>query len=171
VHALENALAAVTRAQHDEVTIDSDIAENLSAAAQNGSNQFDEEVNVAYVGFTRAVKRLCLPSVFRTLLTDRWRNRLGAYLSKASSKSTKSTGNAQKNFQSNRRKPGRLDGHVPEPQPRARMVRPSLNIGDKVQTPHGSGKIIEISGDQCLVDLENQPAKLWERLSATKPAP
>jgi hypothetical protein len=36
---------------------------------------------------------------------------------------------------------------------------------------NGSGKIIEISGDQCLVDLENQPAKLWERMSATKPAP
>jgi superfamily I DNA/RNA helicase len=65
--------------EYDEVYIDSDIAENLSAAVRNESRQCDEEINVAYVGFTRAVKRLQLPSAFQTLLTDRWRNHLRRY--------------------------------------------------------------------------------------------
>ena len=155
--------------EYDEVTIDPDIAENLAAASQNGSRQYEEEVNVAYVGFTRAAKRLYLPSVLQTLLTDKWKNRLGAYLGRSSSRTTKSTGNTERLFQSSSRKSRRLGGHLPEPQPRRKMVRPSFTVGDRVQTPHGPGKIVEISGDQCLVDLENQPAQLWERLSRLKP--
>lgn len=154
--------------EYDEVTIDSDIADNLAAASQNGFRQYDEEVNVAYVGFTRAAKRLYLPSVLQTLLTDKWKNRLGAYLGRSSSRTTKSTGNTEELFQSSSRKSRRLGGHLPEPQPRRKMVFPSFNVGDRVQTPHGPGKIVEISGDQCLVDLENQPAQLWERLSGLK---
>jgi len=157
--------------EYDEVNIDSDIAENLTAAAQNGSRHYEEEVNVAYVGFTRAVKRLYLPSAFQTLLTERWKNHLGAYLGRSSSRTTKSTANTEKDFQSSRKKSRRLGGDFPKRQPTRRMVRPSFNVGDGVQTSHGPGKIIEISGDQCLVDLENQPAELWERLSGVKPAP
>ncbi len=68
--------------EYDEVYIDPDIAENLSAAARSECGQCNEEINVAYVGFTRAVKRLHLPSAFQTLLTDRWKNHVRGYLGK-----------------------------------------------------------------------------------------
>lgn len=44
--------------------------------------------------------------------------------------------------------------------------RPKLN--DRVQTPSGVGKVIKISGDMYLVDLENQLANIWERLTSIK---
>jgi F-box protein, helicase, 18 len=154
--------------EYDEVTIDPDIAENLAAAAQNGSRQYDEEVNVAYVGFTRAAKRLCLPSAFLTLLTDRWKNRLRTFFGKSVSRPTKATGTVEHGFQS-RGKQRIPDSRLSERKLKSSNLGPRFKMGDRVQTPHGPGKIIEISGDQCLVDLENQPAELWERLSRLKP--
>ncbi|MCE5336873.1 MAG: hypothetical protein LLG06_20025 [Desulfobacteraceae bacterium] len=44
--------------------------------------------------------------------------------------------------------------------------RPKLN--DRVQTPNGVGVVIEISGDMFLVDLDNQVATVWERLTSIK---
>ncbi len=44
--------------------------------------------------------------------------------------------------------------------------RPKLN--DRVLTPSGVGIVVEISGDMCLIDLEKQVAKIWERLSSLK---
>ncbi len=76
--------------EYDEVYIDPDIAENLSAAARNESRQCHEEINVAYVGFTRAVKRLHIPSAFQTLLTERWRNYLRGFLGKPATKALRS---------------------------------------------------------------------------------
>jgi hypothetical protein len=45
--------------------------------------------------------------------------------------------------------------------------RPKLN--DRVQTPNGIGIVLKISNDMYLIDLENQPSQLWERLSSLKP--
>ena len=44
--------------------------------------------------------------------------------------------------------------------------RPKLN--DRVQIPNGVGIVVEISGDMYLIDLENQLAKVWERLTSIK---
>jgi hypothetical protein len=44
--------------------------------------------------------------------------------------------------------------------------RPKLN--QRVQIPNGIGIVVEISGDMYLVDLENQLARVWERLTSIK---
>ena len=46
-----------------------------------------------------------------------------------------------------------------------------VKINDRVQTPHGSGKVIEISNDLYLVALEGQIARVWERISSLKVLP
>ena len=154
--------------EYDEVYIDSDIAENLAAAAKNGSPQYEEEINVAYVGFTRAVKRLHLPSAFQTLLTDRWKDLMRGYMDKPASKAVKSVRTSEKGIESNR-KIRTVGSHVPEREAKSKRVQPRVSIGDMVQTPHGPGKIIEISGEECLIDLEKQQARLWERMSRLAP--
>ncbi len=44
--------------------------------------------------------------------------------------------------------------------------RPKLN--DRVLIPNGIGTVVEISGDMYLIDLENQIANVWERLSSIR---
>ncbi|MHC1724773.1 MAG: hypothetical protein AB9866_01920 [Syntrophobacteraceae bacterium] len=44
--------------------------------------------------------------------------------------------------------------------------RPKLN--DRVQIPNGVGTVVEISEDMYLVDLENQYANVWERLTSIR---
>ena len=46
-----------------------------------------------------------------------------------------------------------------------------VKINDRVQTPHGSGKVIEISDDRYLVALEGQIARVWERINSLKVLP
>jgi len=41
-------------------------------------------------------------------------------------------------------------------------------LNDRVQTPSGIGIVVEIVGDMYLIDLENQLAKVWERLTSIK---
>lgn len=41
-------------------------------------------------------------------------------------------------------------------------------INDRVQTPSGVGVVVEISDNMYLVDLDNQLAKVWERLTSIK---
>ena len=40
---------------------------------------------------------------------------------------------------------------------------PNLNVGDTVRTLSGYGQIVKIDGDQCLIAMENQKARVWER--------
>jgi hypothetical protein len=44
--------------------------------------------------------------------------------------------------------------------------RPKIN--ERVQTPSGIGTVVEISENMYLIDLENQVAKIWERLTSIK---
>ena len=44
--------------------------------------------------------------------------------------------------------------------------KPKLN--DRVQIPNGIGTVVEISEDMYLVDLENQLANVWERLTSIR---
>ncbi len=44
--------------------------------------------------------------------------------------------------------------------------RPKLN--ERVQIPNGVGTVVEISEDMYLVDLENQLANVWERLTSIR---
>jgi hypothetical protein len=58
----------------------------------------------------------------------------------------------------------------PEP-PRRMAAHFVVKINDQVQTPHGSGKVVEISDDLYLVALEGQVARVWERISSLKVLP
>jgi hypothetical protein len=65
------------------------------------------------------------------------------------------------------RKPVRQVGALPRTTKSSIEVwRPKLK--DRVQTPSGVGIVVEILGDMYLVDLENQLAKIWERLTSIK---
>ena len=50
--------------------------------------------------------------------------------------------------------------------PSIKAWRPVLN--QRVQTPNGVGTVVEIAEDMYLVDLENQFANVWERLTSIR---
>ncbi len=55
----------------------------------------------------------------------------------------------------------------PKPRERSTQVwRPKLH--DRVQIPNGIGTVIEIEEDMFLIDLDNQLANVWERLSSIR---
>ncbi len=65
------------------------------------------------------------------------------------------------------RKPVRKVGALPQSRGKSVQVwRPKLN--ERVQIPNGIGIVVEILGDMYLVDLENQPAQVWERLTSIR---
>ncbi len=115
--------------EYEHVYIDADMAENIEQVVKNDLEHASDEINVAYVGFTRAMEHLHLPPEFQTMLTLRWKNFL------------------------------RHAQH----QGRPRNAKP--RAGDYVRTPNGTGTILEIHGEFCLIDLETQDMKLRERLA------
>lgn len=60
--------------EYEKVYVDSDVAEMLGSADKLGLSQFNEEVNVAYVGFTRAIKQLFISQSFERILNPKWQN-------------------------------------------------------------------------------------------------
>ncbi len=55
------------------------------------------------------------------------------------------------------------------PSSRAAPVRGwTPKLGDRVETPNGVGSVLEISGETYLIDLDDQIAKVWERLRSMK---
>ena len=66
------------------------------------------------------------------------------------------------------RKPARKINPMPRRTHDRIVELPKPQIDDRVQVPNGLGTVVEISGDMYLVDLENQTARLWERLSSIK---
>lgn len=65
--------------EYDQVYIDADMAENLDVVVKNELSHVTDEVNVAYVGFTRAMQHLYLPPEFQTVLTPKWNTLLEGY--------------------------------------------------------------------------------------------
>ncbi len=125
--------------EYEQVYIDRDMAENLDVALRNESEYTGDEINVAYVGFTRAMQRLYLPYEFMELLTPKWKTVLEdlQQTSKPSTSKKKTVPTRQAEF----------------------------SPGDYVQTVFGAGVILEISGEYCLIDLVKDDTKLRERVS------
>jgi hypothetical protein len=115
--------------EYEHVYIDADMAENIELVVSNDLEHLSDEINVAYVGFTRAMDRLHLPPEFQSLLTPRWKN----FLQRSQHQGRSRTGKPQ--------------------------------AGDYVRTSRGSGTIIYIDGDFCLIDLDTQDMRLRERLN------
>lgn len=63
--------------EYDRVYIHADMAENLSAARETGAPA-EDEINIAYVGMTRAKRDLCLPPEMCGVLTPKWERVLTA---------------------------------------------------------------------------------------------
>lgn len=58
--------------EYDHVYIDKDLAETLDAVKKHDAEAGSDEMNVAYVGFTRAKEHLHLPPELQDVLTPRW---------------------------------------------------------------------------------------------------
>ena len=125
----------------------------------------DDEINLAYVGFTRAIKNLYLPEDFLTLLTPRWQSLL-MQCKNAPVKKNKKTDKTPINIKKRQKSHARIIRH-PAKKPVTPVFAPvfDYNVGDQVRTASGPGRIKEINGSQCLVDLENQIANVWCELS------
>ena len=149
--------------QYDRVYVDPDIAASLSVPEGLSTKEFGDEANIAYVAFTRAIKGLYLPNDFTDILTSEWQAAMKRYEPAQSHKTyhipqKKRDQRAFRGFSG--RRSSKFMNATPKPKP---PPKKPYKVGDKVCTSHGEGTITEIDGDKFLVDLEGQPARLWEK--------
>jgi hypothetical protein len=115
------------------------------------------------VGFTRAIRELHLPRDFKTILTPEWQETIKRYepvqisrISKSSPTPRKKaighalTGSPYGKFT--------IEADLPKP-----LRKRPFKVGDRVQTSHGKGTVIEADGKKYLVALDGQTAQLWEK--------
>jgi len=162
--------------EYERVYIDSDVADMLGSADKLGQTQYDEEVNVAYVGFTRAIKQLFISKSFERILNPKWRNFLMS-CKQESQGTVKILGTAP--AYAKKKKPKLTGFHsatgsktallpTSAEKGKGQSSRRSPKVGQRVKTPHGDGIVVEMRGSECLVKLDNQAASLWERPTSIK---
>jgi superfamily I DNA/RNA helicase len=150
--------------EYDRVYIDPDIAASLSRPEALLTNAFGDEANIAYVGFTRAIRELHLPRDFKTILTPEWQEAIQRYepvqLSRASKAPPMPRKKALRLGRPATTRYGKftIEADLPKP-PRKKPFK----VGDRVKTSHGTGTVIEIDGEKYLVALDGQTARLWEK--------
>lgn len=149
--------------EYDRVYIDPDIAASLSRPEALLTNAFGDETNIAYVGFTRAIRELHLPRDFKTILTPKWQDAIRRYEPVQVSKTSKSPaaprkGAPRQGLPGTRSGKFTIEAGLPKP-PRKKPFK----VGDRVKTSHGKGIVIEVEGDKYLVALDGQAAQLWEK--------
>jgi ATP-dependent exoDNAse (exonuclease V) beta subunit len=159
--------------EYERVYIDSDVADMLGSAEKLDQAQYDEEVNIAYVGFTRAIRQLFISKSFERILNPKWQNFLMSC--RQESRGTKRiSGTApayvRKKAQSTGFHPAAWSqtAPFPTPAPGLQSLRRRPKVGDRVKTPHGYGVVVEMQGAEVLVKLEDQVGSLWERHSSIK---
>ena len=157
--------------EYENVIIDEDIISRLDGSNSSGLCDCIEEINVAYVGITRAKTCLFLPIGTKRLFTKQWQD----YASSIPIISERDT--------SRKEYPIKIPSisirpavHSPqaknsyrgwtEKKIEPRKVIPELKIGDTVRAPNGYGEVVKIDGDQYLIAMENQTARIWERRSS-----
>jgi superfamily I DNA/RNA helicase len=149
--------------EYDRVYIDPDIAASLSRPEALLTNAFGDEANIAYVGFTRAIRELHLPRDFKTILTPEWQETIQRYEPVQVSRTSKSSAAPRKRAP----RPGlpaslfhkfTIEADLPRP-----TRKKPFKIGDRVRTSHGTGTVVEIDGEKFLVALDGQEAQLWEK--------
>jgi len=156
--------------EYDRVYIDADIAASMSRPEALVTPTFGDEANIAYVGFTRAIRRLCLPPDFKEILTPEWQTALKRYEPPpppkiAHAPRPKPSRTELRGFSATRFAPSTTKAPDPKP-PRKKRFK----IGDRVRTSHGTGTVVEIHGEKYLVDLDGQGARLWEKTWGMKKA-
>ncbi len=141
--------------EYDRVYLHADMAGNLAKIGENEQASDHDEINVAYVGLTRAKQQLCLPTEFGDILTPRWTQYLAAH-----QQGTAAPPQTEARPHSSRRKPAPAQPPLASPKLSAKL-RP----GDRVLTSLGGGTILEVNGEYCLVDLGTHQTKLRERIA------
>jgi hypothetical protein len=146
--------------EYDNVVLDEDVISNLGGF--EGVSRREEEINAVYVGMTRTKKNLYLPVAMKTLFDDAWQRYaegIPAVQAGRGVRARRAGGPAAG------RSPGDGGASVPRRQGKAETL-PAIRIGDRVRTPNGCGVVVEVKGKECLVQLENRKARVWERRSA-----
>jgi F-box protein 18 (helicase) len=172
--AILSTIHAAKGQEYENVYIDSDVADMLDSAEKMEQAQYDEEVNIAYVGFTRAIKQLSISNSFQRILTPIWQSFLKGHRS-PSRPPERVRGNAfpysarAHSPKSREFPPGKKSKFLFQTEKRAKTPRPGPKVGDRVDTPHGVGLVVETDNGKYLVKLENQVASIWERPSSIKP--
>lgn len=173
--------------EYDRVYIDPDIAASLSRPEGLVTGAFGDEVNVAYVGFTRAIRELHLPPEFKNILTTSWQEAVNRYEPARVSKTTRSTFTKYKiplprvgrgkacpghdaavRGEISKTCPNLPGEYETEPHPSKPLRKKSFKVGHRVRTSLGNGTIVEISGEKYLVALDRQTARIWEKEWALK---
>ena len=150
--------------EYGRVYIDPDVAASFSRHGGSLASEFGDEANIAYVGFTRAIRELYLPPDFKGILTSEWQAAIRRYEPIQAPKTSHAHRNGHvrgvfRGFSDTRS--GKLTPEAPQPQvPREKPFK----IGDRVRTSHGTGTVVEVDGEKYLVDLDGQEAKLWEKV-------
>jgi superfamily I DNA/RNA helicase len=126
--------------EYKSVYIDPDIA--LSVAKPNGKEnwQYGEDINVAYVAFTRAIENLRLPQSFLTILTPKWQTTLKKHYKQ------------EKNRRVDKGRPG-INNRFSGPGRKA-------SYGTKVfHKMFGYGVVLEKVGEICTVNFDKGETK------------
>ena len=150
------------------VYVHRDIADNLERAWSGEGSP--EDINVAYVAVTRPSERVHLFEGFKKILTPAWQQMMERLDNRAGIKTRLKTIRATMLELAQER------GKIPSS--RKSVSRPArksstkagppeakVRIGDRVKTPLGEGEVIEIRSKECLVALDNGPAKVWRPIS------
>ena len=145
--------------EYEQVYIDLDMAENLDTVFENDLQHDTDELNVAYVGFTRAIQKLYLPHEMQSLLGPRW-----GKLLRNCRKAAKSDRPTALHSGETLKTPDNNFPRQAYPKPKKRRKR-APRLGQRVRTSMGAGTILELSEEYCLVELDNYGTKLRERLS------
>jgi superfamily I DNA/RNA helicase len=154
--------------EYDRVYIDPDVSASFSRPEGLKPSTFGDEANIAYVGFTRAIRELHLPQDFKRILTSKWqaamerfeRSRISktaplALRKRAPRPGLAETGSGEFTTEAERPKP-----------PRKRPFK----VGDRVKTGHGPGVVVVVDGEKYLVALDGRAAQLWEKAWAMSKA-
>jgi F-box protein, helicase, 18 len=142
--------------EYDRVYIDGDLAASLSRPEAFLTGTFGDEANIAYVGFTRAIRELHLPPDFKTILTANWQTAIKRYEPAPVPRPAKPPLTPRKraslpDFAGKASLPTKTPRNKP------------FKVGDRVRTSHGTGTVAEINGGKYLVALDGQEGRLWEK--------
>lgn len=166
--------------QYRVVYVHQDIADNLDRAWSGEGNR--EDINVAYVAVTRPSEKLCLYAGFKQILTSSWQQmmeRLDHRPAKQGSPETVRAALPELKRVRQKVVSMKQPGHPRSGKPARELpvAYPSpassftVKVGDRAKTPLGPGEIVEIREQECLVALDNGPARVWRPISTVVSLP
>lgn len=154
--------------EYDRVLMDRDIATSLTSPASEPDKPLGDEVNIAYVGMTRAIQSLYLPLDFRDILTPRWQQGLQKLAGARDSRSAFPREGLQK-----RSVPPFSSPRSPQRSGKGSAKKASgsgFNVGDRVITNQGAGTVVKAAEEKYLIHLDGQKSKVWRSFWALRKA-